>query len=59
MDKVTGIINQSVFVPDVPSQLEKLEGKAVEMKRLSKGRSSKQNRYYFGTVIPTIAKELG
>ena len=59
MNKICGIINNGEFIADVPSQLEKWQGKTVEMSTLSKGRSNPQNRYYYGIIIPMISRELG
>ena len=60
-----GKIDQGTFSPDSPSEynqaLNKLEGKRVEVKveAYKKRRSSHQNQYYWGVVIPMISKELG
>lgn len=40
-------------------EIEKLEGKSVEIKPLANSRSSQQNRYMWGVVYKIIGDDLG
>lgn len=56
---ITGIVNQELFIPDMPSLMAVFEGKKVELKRIIKKRSNPQNDYYWSTLLPLAADCIG
>ena len=63
MIQITASIQDGAIVPDQPVQylneLTKLEGKSVEIQiTVTEVRSSKQNNYYWGTLIYMIHQDL-